>query len=76
MNYLIAFVLLILSLLSFKIGWWVCCIARGKKNTLKLANDIKYTEAVANIGIDWSYGKYQLLETDPMVGLARKLLST
>lgn len=31
-------------------------------------------EAVAHIGVDWGYGKYQMLETDSSVGKARKLI--
>lgn len=32
--------------------------------------------AVANIGIDWGYGKYQMLPTDQNVGKARKLVGS
>jgi molybdate-binding protein len=31
-------------------------------------------QAVAHIGIDWGFGKYQMLETDSAVGKARKLM--
>lgn len=30
---------------------------------------------VAHIGVDWGYGKYQMLESDQMVGKARKLIT-
>ncbi len=33
-------------------------------------------EAVAHIGVDWGYGKYQILENDQIVGKARKLISS
>lgn len=36
----------------------------------------KIAEAVAHIGVDWGCGKYQMLETDSMVGLAREVLGT
>lgn len=36
----------------------------------------RIVEAVAHIGVDWGCGKYQMLETDSMVGMARKILDT
>lgn len=36
----------------------------------------RIVEAVANIGVDWGCGKYQLLENDSIVGMARKILGT
>ncbi len=43
MWYLISFTCFILSILFFKIGWFILCVARGQKKALQLANDIKYT---------------------------------
>lgn len=36
----------------------------------------RIVEAVANIGVDWGCGKYQMLENDQSVGMARKILDT
>jgi len=36
----------------------------------------RIAEAVSHIGVDWGYGKYQMLQNDQMVVLAKKLLNT